>query len=95
MLVTEWSRSGSIVWCNAKPVIREQLESILNNAAYCDSEQLGVLLTSKYNTRVYVQCDVRVYEESMGKRISQQIQGNCLCIKSCFNFWPNVSYPFK
>ncbi|XP_026317607.1 sodium-independent sulfate anion transporter-like isoform X2 [Hyposmocoma kahamanoa] len=46
MMVTEWSQSGSIVWCNAKPVIREQLESVLNNAAFCDSEQLGVLLHS-------------------------------------------------
>ncbi|CAH0397843.1 unnamed protein product [Chilo suppressalis] len=40
MLVTEWSRTGRVIWCNAKPVVKTQLDSVIQDPIYCDSDQL-------------------------------------------------------
>ncbi|KAL0841340.1 hypothetical protein ABMA28_015052 [Loxostege sticticalis] len=40
ILVTEWSRTGRVVWCNAKPLVKEQLDSVLQEVVYCDSDDL-------------------------------------------------------
>ncbi|XP_049869038.1 sodium-independent sulfate anion transporter-like [Pectinophora gossypiella] len=45
MLVAEWSRSGHIVWCNTRQVIKEQLNSIVDDPVYCDTDTLGLYLT--------------------------------------------------
>ncbi|XP_063361922.1 sodium-independent sulfate anion transporter-like isoform X1 [Cydia amplana] len=44
MLVAEWSRSGRVVWCDARPLVREQLSAVLPDAVFCDTQQLPVVL---------------------------------------------------
>ncbi|CAK1547249.1 unnamed protein product [Leptosia nina] len=44
MLVQEWSRGGHVVWCDAKPLIKEQLENVLPEPLFCTNEQLATLL---------------------------------------------------
>ncbi|XP_045448685.1 sodium-independent sulfate anion transporter-like [Melitaea cinxia] len=44
MLVQEWSRNGRVVWCDASPNIKEQLNSVIQDPLFCDTEQLGLLL---------------------------------------------------
>ncbi|XP_063618365.1 sodium-independent sulfate anion transporter-like [Cydia splendana] len=44
MLVTEWSRSGLVVWCDARPLVRDQLRAVLPDAVFCDTQQLPVVL---------------------------------------------------
>ncbi|XP_053607161.1 sodium-independent sulfate anion transporter-like isoform X2 [Plodia interpunctella] len=45
MLVTEWSRSGLIVWCDARPLVRDQLNAVLQESLYCDTHQLRTVLS--------------------------------------------------
>jgi hypothetical protein len=47
MLVSEWTPSGRIIWCNAKPVVKEQLNSVLQDPVYCDSDELRTYLLGK------------------------------------------------
>lgn len=49
MLVSEWSNDGCVVWCDVKPNIKEQLNTVLNDPIYCNNDQLKTLLSSKYN----------------------------------------------
>ncbi|XP_064071938.1 sodium-independent sulfate anion transporter-like [Vanessa tameamea] len=44
MLVQEWSRNGRVVWCDASPLIKEQLNTVIQEPLYCDREQLGLFL---------------------------------------------------
>lgn len=48
MLIGEWSRSGRVIWCNARPVVKEQLDAVLHEPIYCDTENLRMFLTGKY-----------------------------------------------
>ncbi|XP_063825016.1 sodium-independent sulfate anion transporter-like isoform X2 [Ostrinia nubilalis] len=45
MLVSEWSRNGRVVWCNAKPLVKTQLDSVLQEVVYCNSEDLKRFLS--------------------------------------------------
>lgn len=49
MLVADWSRSGRIIWCDVKPGIRSQLDSIINDPTYCDTADLRTFLIGKLN----------------------------------------------
>ncbi|XP_038212343.1 sodium-independent sulfate anion transporter-like [Zerene cesonia] len=44
MLVQEWSHSGHVLWCDAKPFIRDQLENVIQDPLFCDSDQLRNLI---------------------------------------------------
>ncbi|XP_045497828.1 sodium-independent sulfate anion transporter-like [Colias croceus] len=44
MLVQEWSHNGHVLWCDAKPLIKEQLENVIPDPLFCDSDQLRNLL---------------------------------------------------
>ncbi|XP_063533837.1 sodium-independent sulfate anion transporter-like isoform X1 [Cydia strobilella] len=44
MLVTEWSRSGCVLWCDARPLVRDQLRTVLPDSVFCATQQLPVVL---------------------------------------------------
>ncbi|XP_050345914.1 sodium-independent sulfate anion transporter-like [Nymphalis io] len=44
MLVQEWSHNGRVVWCDASPLIKEQLNTVIQEPLYCHTEELGVFL---------------------------------------------------
>nr|XP_037872785.1 sodium-independent sulfate anion transporter isoform X1 [Bombyx mori] len=44
MLVAEWSRGGRVFWCDANPLVKEQLLNVLQDPHFCDAEQLRILL---------------------------------------------------
>ncbi|XP_075973650.1 sodium-independent sulfate anion transporter-like [Anticarsia gemmatalis] len=46
MLVQDWSLTGRVIWCNAKPAVKAQLSSVLPDPICCDSDQLRAYLTS-------------------------------------------------
>lgn len=48
MLVQEWSRNGRVVWCDASSLIKEQLNSVLQEPLYCDNSDLRVYLLGKF-----------------------------------------------
>ncbi|KOB70768.1 Sodium-independent sulfate anion transporter, partial [Operophtera brumata] len=45
MLVSEWSQSGRILWCNVRPLVKDQLSSVIYDPVCCDSDQLRSYLT--------------------------------------------------
>ncbi|KAJ0177281.1 hypothetical protein K1T71_007290 [Dendrolimus kikuchii] len=45
MLVREWMRNGCVVWCNVKPVLREQLINVLQDPVFCEEDQLLLQIT--------------------------------------------------
>ncbi|XP_060802818.1 sodium-independent sulfate anion transporter isoform X1 [Amyelois transitella] len=47
MLVSEWSRGGLIVWCDVRPTVRDQLDAMLPEPLYCDTQNLSSLLVGK------------------------------------------------
>ncbi|CAB3224267.1 unnamed protein product [Arctia plantaginis] len=49
MLVIDWRRSGRVIFCNVKPAVKEQLSHVLQDAIYCDTEQLRTCLASTIN----------------------------------------------
>lgn len=48
MLVIEWTRDGRVLWCDVRPTVKEQLSNVLMNPIFCNSDQLGILLTGEY-----------------------------------------------
>lgn len=46
MVVEEWSCSGRVIWCNAKPAVKAQLNTVLHDPIYYENDQLRVYLTS-------------------------------------------------
>lgn len=44
MLVQDWSRVGRVIWCNARPAVKEQLTEVLPEPIFCDSNQLKPFL---------------------------------------------------
>ncbi|CAH2238333.1 jg17490 [Pararge aegeria aegeria] len=44
MLVQEWSLSGRVIWCDANPLIKEQLKSVIQDPLFCDTDDLAVFL---------------------------------------------------
>lgn len=47
MLVGEWMRNGCVLWCNVKPVLREQLINVLEDPVFCEEDQLLLQLTGE------------------------------------------------
>lgn len=47
MLVMDWCRSGRVIFCDVKPAVKEQLSHVLQDAIYCDTDQLRTCLASK------------------------------------------------
>ncbi|XP_073945401.1 sodium-independent sulfate anion transporter-like [Choristoneura fumiferana] len=45
MLVGEWSRGGMVVWCDTRPLVKEQLSSVIADPICCDRDQLLRILT--------------------------------------------------
>ncbi|KAL4702129.1 hypothetical protein ACJJTC_016053 [Scirpophaga incertulas] len=45
MLVAEWSKNGRVIWCNAKPLVKKQLDNVIQEPIYCESNQLRMFLT--------------------------------------------------
>nr|XP_021189016.2 sodium-independent sulfate anion transporter [Helicoverpa armigera] len=45
MLVMDWSRTGRVIWCDARQSVRDQLSSVLTDPIFCDSVQLKSLLS--------------------------------------------------
>ncbi|CAH0579317.1 unnamed protein product [Chrysodeixis includens] len=41
MLVIDWSRTGRVIWCNAKDSIKNQLKGVLTNPVFCTTKDLG------------------------------------------------------
>lgn len=48
MLVGEWSRGGRVVWCDTRPLVKEQLSSVIADPICCDKDQLLRILTGNY-----------------------------------------------
>ncbi|CAH2037358.1 unnamed protein product, partial [Iphiclides podalirius] len=46
MLISDWSHDGCVIWCDVKPKIKDQLNSVLNDPIYCNYDQLGTILSS-------------------------------------------------
>lgn len=44
MLVQDWGRSGRVIWCNARPSVKDQLNSVMTEPIFCDSNQLKSFL---------------------------------------------------
>ncbi|XP_013143122.1 PREDICTED: sodium-independent sulfate anion transporter-like [Papilio polytes] len=48
MLVSDWSREGCVIWCDAKPAVQEQLNTVLQQPIFCSLDQLSTILTRNF-----------------------------------------------
>lgn len=48
MLASEWSQGGRILWCGVRPLVKEQLNSILKEPLYCEPEEVRIFLTGNF-----------------------------------------------
>ncbi|XP_041978767.1 sodium-independent sulfate anion transporter-like [Aricia agestis] len=61
MLVQEWLSEGVVVWVDARPTIRDQLNTVLHEPLFCDAAQLTiVLLGISTITQTANACDTRL-----------------------------------